>query len=82
MQDITVVVVSSVLPSHPSTAVIDETIASIRHHLPDSEIILQLDGLRDEQLDRKADYDEYKTRVTWKCLHKWSNVLPVVFDKH
>lgn len=79
---ITAIVVSSVLPSHPSTEIIDETINSIRHHLPDAEIIIQLDGLRDEQLDRKADYDEYKRRVLWKCLHQWTNVLPVVFEEH
>lgn len=80
MNDITVIIPTSVLPSHPSTRIIDETINSIRHHLPDSEIILQIDGLREEQQDRKADYDEYKTRVLWKCLHEWRNVLPVVFD--
>jgi hypothetical protein len=79
---ITAVVVSSVLPSHPSTAIIDETIASIRHHLPDAEIILQLDGIREEQADRKADYTEYKKRVLWKCLHEWTNVIPVVFDEY
>lgn len=79
---VTVILVSSVLPSHPSTGIIDETIASIRHHLPDSEIILQLDGLREEQQDRKEDYDEYKRIVLWKCLHEWTNVLPVVFEEH
>lgn len=80
MSNITAVICTSVIPSHPDTAIIDETIASIRHHLPDCEIILQIDGLRDEQQDRKADYDEYKTRVLWKCLHEWHNVLPVIFD--
>lgn len=82
MQDkITVIVVTSVLPSHPDTRIIDETIATIRHHLPDSEIIMQIDGLREEQIERKADYDEYKTKVLWKCLHEWDNILPIVFDE-
>lgn len=80
LNDITVILVTSVLPSHPSTRIIDETYASIRHHLPDSEIILQIDGLREEQIDRKADYDAYKETVLWKCLHEWNNVLPVVFE--
>lgn len=80
--DITVILVSSVLPSHPKLDIIEETIASIRHHLPDSEIILQIDGLRKEQIDRKEDYDEYKNRILWNCLHKYKNVLPVVFDEH
>lgn len=82
MSDITVVLVTSVLPSHPSTAVIEETYNSIRHHLPEAEIIMQIDGLREEQQDRKADYDEYKNQILWKCLHEWNNVLPVVFDRH
>lgn len=79
---ITVILVSSVLPSHPSSEIIDKTISSIRHHLPNAEIILQLDGLREEQLDRKDDYDAYKRLVLWKSLHEWKNVLPVVFEEH
>lgn len=79
---ITAVIPTSVLPTHPDTKVIEETVASVRHHLPDAEIIIQIDGLREEQADRKADYDEYKKRILWKCLHEWTNVLPVVFNEH
>ena len=80
--NVTIIVVSSVIPSHPDTFILDETIASIRSHFTDNEIILQLDGLRKERLARKDDYDEFKSRVLWKCLHEWKNVLPVIFDKH
>jgi hypothetical protein len=80
MGNITVIVATSVLPSHPDTRIIDETISSIKYHLPDAEIIMQIDGLRTEQTDRKADYDEYKNKVLWKCLHQWDNVLPLLFD--
>lgn len=80
--DITAIVPVSIIPSHPSTEILDETIASIRHHLPDSEIILQIDGLRPERKTRKDDYDEFKNRVLWKCLHEWTNVLPIIFDEH
>ena len=45
-RDITIVLVTSVLPSHPNTDIIDETIKSIRFHFPDNEIIMQIDGLR------------------------------------
>ena len=76
---ITVIIPTSVLPSHPSTAIIDQTIKDIRIHLPTSEIILQIDGLRDEQTHRKVEYNEYKNTILWKCLHEWDNVLPVVF---
>jgi len=80
--DVTVILVTSVLPSHPNTSILDETIREIRIHLPESEIILQVDGLREERLNRKADYDEFKSRVLWKCLHEWTNVLPIIFDEH
>ena len=36
--DITIVVATSVLPSHPDTKIIDETISTIRSHLPKNEI--------------------------------------------
>lgn len=81
-KDITVIIPTSVIPSHPETFIIEETINSIRHHLPDSEIILQVDGIRDEQNDREDDYNEYITKVLWYCLHKWKNVIPVLFDEH
>jgi hypothetical protein len=80
--DITIVVATSVLPSHPDTDIIDETISAIRSHFPNNEIILQMDGLREERLARKTDYDEYKSKVLWKCMHEWKNVLPIIFDDH
>lgn len=82
MDNITIILVTSVLPSHPNTRVIDETMKAIRTQLPNVEIIMQIDGLREEQLDRKENYDEYKTQVLWKCLHEWDNVLPIVFTEH
>jgi hypothetical protein len=80
--NITVIVVTSILPSHPDTVILDETIASIRSHFPNNEIILQIDGLRKERLERKEAYDEFKSKVLWKCLHEWNNVLPIIFDEH
>lgn len=80
--DVTIVVATSVLPSHPDTAIIDETISTIRVHFPNNEIILQMDGLREERLSHKTNYDEYKSRILWKCMHEWNNVLPIIFDEH
>jgi len=80
--DVTIIVATSVLPSHPDTAIIDETIYTIRAHFPNNEIILQMDGLREERLSHKINYDEYKNKVLWKCLHEWKNVLPIIFDEH
>ncbi len=81
-KDITVILVTSVIPTHPETYIVEETIKSIRYHLPDSEIILQIDGLREEQSHRKEQYDEYKTRMLWKCLHEYTNVTPIIFDEY
>jgi hypothetical protein len=75
--DVTIILATSVLPSHPQTYIIDETIKSIRVHFPKNEIIMQIDGLRQEQMDRETDYNEYKNRILWKCLHEYENVLPV-----
>jgi len=61
--DITAILVTSILPSHPNTHILDETLSSIRAHLPENEIILQIDGLRDERLNRKKDYDEDRKSV-------------------
>lgn len=66
----------------PSTCILEETVASVRHHLPDAEIILTFDGVRDEQSDRRADYEEHIRRVLWKADHAWGNVCPFIFDQH
>jgi len=79
--DITILVPSSPIPSHPDTKIIDETIQSIRAHL-DSEIIIMLDGCRDEQKYFLEAYMEYIRRVLWKCANEWENVTPLLFEEH
>jgi len=80
--DVTIILATSVLPSHPGTNIIDETIKSIRFHFPKNEIIMQIDGLRQEQKNRRKDYNEYKNRILWKCMHEYNNVLPIIFKEH
>lgn len=79
--DITVVIPTSPVPSHPSTAVLEETVGTIRGHLPGARIVLAFDGVRAEQEDRRADYEEYTSRALRLC-RAWGNVLPVVADEH
>jgi hypothetical protein len=81
---ITVVIPVSPVPSHPDTSILDQTVTSVRHHLPDAELILMFDGVRNEQVDRKADYEEFIRRVLWKADHDplWRPVCPFVFDEH
>ena len=77
---ITVLVPTSPIPSHPDTEIIDETITSIRHHLPEAEIIVMIDGIREEQSSRQQDYNEYVRRILWKTNHEWKNCTPLLFD--
>lgn len=59
MDNITILVSSSPIHSHPSTEVIDFTLSTIRERLPDSQIIIMQDGLRHEQeyfTDKYAQY--------------------------
>lgn len=61
---------------------IEETIANVRLHLPDAEIIIQFDGIREQQMHYLDAYNEYKSRMLWKCLHEWKNVLPLIFEEN
>lgn len=78
---ISVVIPVSPIVSHPQTFILDETIASVRSHLPDSEIILCFDGVRAENEDRRTVYEEHIRRVLWKAK-AWGALCPFVFDEH
>lgn len=78
---ITVVVPVSPIKSHPSTDIIEETINSIRYHLPDSEIIVTFDGVREEQAHLLDQYHEHIRRFLWKSRF-WGNITPIIFDGH
>lgn len=83
-EGITVVIPVSPVKSHPSIEIIDETIRSVRHHLPNAEIIVTFDGVREEQEDRRADYEEFKRRFLWECFHNpvYKNIIPFDFEQH
>lgn len=56
---VTVVMSVSPIQDHPATAMIEETIRSVRWHLPRAKIVLACDGVRPEQADLAADYREH-----------------------
>lgn len=60
---ITALVPTSVIPSHPSTDIIEQTLESITSRFKNTEIIVMIDGLRREQSGRKEDYDLYIKRL-------------------
>jgi len=80
--EVMVVIPVSPIPSHPDTAMIEETIASIRVHMPDAPIIITFDGVRKEQGHRRVDYEEFQRRLLWKINFEHKNILPVIFDEH
>lgn len=79
---ITVLVPTSPIPSHPSTAVIEETIASIRAQLPRAEILIMCDGPNPGVEHRRAAYDAYLYELVRLCREQWTNVLPVIHREH
>jgi hypothetical protein len=64
---ITVVIPVSPIKSHPDTAILDETLDSVRYHHPTAEIILTFDGIREEQSRRWHDYEEFIRRALWRA---------------
>jgi hypothetical protein len=79
---ITVVVPVSPIKSHPDTTVLDETLDSIRHHLPGAELIVTFDGVRDQQEHRRGDYEEFIRRALWRLDKVYGNACPVIFEQH
>lgn len=80
---ITVLISSSPIPSHPSTAIIKETIDSVRAHLPECEIIIMQDGIRPEQQEWNERYEEYKRQllILIRNEHDYRNVVPIFYDE-
>lgn len=72
--EITVVVPVSPSPLHPSTEHLEATIASVRRHLPLSEIIVAADPPRPELRHRRRDWQEFLRRALWLSHHRWHNV--------
>src|SRR6478609_4270132 len=77
MTDITVIIPTSPIPSHPSTAIMDETISNIRKYT-DAKIIIMCDGVHSSLKHRKADYQKYIESITGK----YYGVQVVVFNEH
>jgi len=79
---ITIVVPVSPIKSHPNTVILEETIGSVRTLFPTAEIFLTFDGVREEQEERRPDYENFIHRALWLADHIWGNVVPFLFDEH
>jgi hypothetical protein len=81
VEQATALVVTSPIPSHPDTTIIEQTVASIRAHLPGVEIVVAADGvnpaLADEHPERVDAYATYLRRLVRLCRHDW-DALPLL----
>ena len=62
---LTILIPTSPIPSHPSTAILDETIANIRKYT-DACIIIMADGLHSTMKHRRHVYNKYLEAVSKK----------------
>jgi hypothetical protein len=80
--NITTIIPVAPMPSMPSTEVLDETIASVRERLPETEIILMFDGIPSWRTEMKPQYEQFTQRMLWRAEHEIGNVTPIIFDTH
>lgn len=76
---VTVVMPTSPIKSHPSTEKIDKVIASVRNQLPGVRIVVTFDGVRPEQEHMRANYEEYIRRFLAKYNNQ--NVYPIIMEE-
>lgn len=77
----TVLIPTSPIPDHPSTAHLVETVNSIRART-DAPIIISCDGIREEQLELRERYLEYLREVLRLAHHEWTDVQVIVHEEH
>lgn len=83
MNDVTVLIPVSPIPSHPSSDVLDQTITSIRERLPEAEIIIMFDGIGPTIVHMQARYEQFKREFLQRInVDHSANVTPLVFDQH
>lgn len=82
---ISVIYVTSPVPSHPDTVVLDQTVASVQAHLPGVRQIVACDGVNPalavEKPERVPDYHRFLRRALRACRHDWPHTLPLVADE-
>jgi len=80
--NLTILIPTSPIPSHPSTSILDETIANIRQYT-DAEIIIMFDGVHSSLAHRAEDYNEYKEAVRRKKHeYGWCNMAEFPDHQH
>lgn len=82
MDNITVLIPTSPIPSHPSTAILDETIANIRKYT-NAKIIIMFDGVHKSLVNREIEYGMYKSYVEQNIkIGKYGDCNSISFTVH
>lgn len=79
---VTVLILTSPIPSHPDTSIIYQTIESVASRIPDVPIFILCDGVREEQEEYRASYDQYQERLADSVCAQWPNVSVVIHPHH
>lgn len=82
MNDLTVIIPTSPIPSHPSTKILDETISNIREYT-DADIIIMQDGVHKSLEHRRQDYQDYCSIVNYKARNgEYGSCRVIPFPVH
>lgn len=81
-KNITVLIPTSPIPSHPSTAILNETIFNVRKYT-DAEIIIMMDGVHSSLAHRTEDYEKYRNAVIEAIeAGEYGNCWAIDFEHH
>lgn len=75
---ITVLIPTSAIPSHPNPALMDETMAGIKFHFPESQTIILADGIWSGIAHRQHQYQKYLEAIE----RRYPNTRIVKFPVH
>lgn len=76
---VSVVISTSPTPNRASTSIIDACYVAMRRHLPDVQVYILIDGLREEQSEDVLYYNAYKKELRLRAANhsEWDNVTIV-----
>lgn len=80
-ENMTFIITTSPIESHPSLNVIEETVESIRFWHPTAEIVIVADGIRKEQEHITDRYMDYLKHLNWTINCIWRNIHLICMDE-
>lgn len=81
-KQLTILIPTSPIPSHPSCAILDETVSNVRKYT-DAKIIIMIDGCHESLQHRMEDYRKYIDEVGRNIeSKKYGDCKAIVFNEH